>query len=116
MVDALEIPQDDRFELMHEQAPENMLHDRHFFGVERSDRSIFIQIVINVRPVAQKRALYASIVANLTRDPGVRKEDIFIGVVEVAPENWWAHARQADDESGLDARIGRQSHPTSSTP
>lgn len=115
LVDALEIPEDDRFELVHEQAPENMLHDPVFFGVERSDRSVFIQIFVNVRPLAQKQALYASIVDNLTRDPGVRKEDIFIGVVEVAPENWWADARRVDEQSGLDARIGRRSHPASST-
>jgi phenylpyruvate tautomerase PptA (4-oxalocrotonate tautomerase family) len=93
MVDALEIPDDDRFELIHEQPPQNMLHDRVFFGLQRSDRSVFIQIFVNVRPLAQKQALYGSIVANLTREPGVRKEDIFIGVVEVAPENWWADAR-----------------------
>jgi 4-oxalocrotonate tautomerase len=93
MVESLEIPEDDRFELVHEQAPENMLHDPVFFGVERSDQSLFIQIFINVRPLAQKQALYATIVQNLTRNPGVGKADIFIGLVEVAPENWWADAR-----------------------
>jgi phenylpyruvate tautomerase PptA (4-oxalocrotonate tautomerase family) len=105
MVDALEIPEDDRFELIHEQAPENMLHDPLFFGIERSDGSVFVQIFVNVRPLAQKQALYAAIVANLTRHPGVRREDIFIGVVEVAPENWWAYARDVNAERGLDARI-----------
>jgi phenylpyruvate tautomerase PptA (4-oxalocrotonate tautomerase family) len=115
MVEALEIPEDDRFELIHEQAPENMLHDPVFFGVERSDQSVFIQIFVNVRPLEQKQALYRSIVENLTREPGVRKEDIFIGVVEVAPENWWADARHVDERTGLDARTGPQSHPTTST-
>jgi hypothetical protein len=37
--------------------------------------------------------MYRLIVRNLTADPGVAREDIFIGVVEVAPENWWAFAR-----------------------
>jgi phenylpyruvate tautomerase PptA (4-oxalocrotonate tautomerase family) len=113
MVDALEIPEDERFELIHEQAPENVLHAPIFFGVQRSDRSVFIQIFINIRPLAQKQALYGAIVKNLTREPGLRREDIFIGVVEVAPENWWADARDVDKQTGLDARIGR--HLTRST-
>jgi phenylpyruvate tautomerase PptA (4-oxalocrotonate tautomerase family) len=112
MVDALEIPDDDRFELIHEQAPENMLHDPLFLGVDRSDRSVFIQIFINVRPLAQKQALYGSIVENLARDLGVSKADIFIGVVEVAPENWWAHARHVDEQAGLDGGTGRLGNPT----
>jgi phenylpyruvate tautomerase PptA (4-oxalocrotonate tautomerase family) len=93
MVDALKITTDDRFELIHEYPPENMLHDPVFFGVERSDRSLFIQIFINVRPLEQKQDLYHRIVENLSEDPGVGRQDIFIGVVEVAPENWWAYAR-----------------------
>src|SRR6185295_366679 len=49
MIHALGIPADDRFVLVLEHAPENMIHDRVFFGVERSDRSVFVQIVINHR-------------------------------------------------------------------
>jgi phenylpyruvate tautomerase PptA (4-oxalocrotonate tautomerase family) len=95
MVDVLEIPPDDRFELVHEHRPENMLHDPVFFGLERSERSVFVQIVINARPAEQKRLLYRTIVENLAQAPGVPPEDVFIGVVEVARENWWAAARPA---------------------
>jgi uncharacterized protein (TIGR00369 family) len=52
---------------------------------------------------------------HLTREPGVCREDIFIGVVEVAPENWWAHARYVDEHSGLDTRTGPLLHQTTST-
>jgi 4-oxalocrotonate tautomerase len=93
MMAALEIPADDRFQLVHEHSAENMIQDRTFFGVERSDNSVFIQIVINHRDRSQKNKMYELIVENLGKDPGIRKEDVFIGVVEVAPENWWAFAR-----------------------
>jgi hypothetical protein len=46
-----------------------------------------------VSQVATARSL---IVDNLKRAPGIRVEDIFIGVVEVARENWWAYARQVN--------------------
>jgi phenylpyruvate tautomerase PptA (4-oxalocrotonate tautomerase family) len=105
MIDALGIPADDRFVLVLEHAPENMIQDPVFFGVERSERSVFIQIMVNQRPVEQKQALYRLIIDNLTRAPGIRMEDIFIGVVEVARENWWAYARQVN-ATGVDDRTG----------
>jgi 4-oxalocrotonate tautomerase len=102
MIDAMEIPADDRFQLVHEHAPENIIQDRMFFGIERSDQSVFIQIVVNHRDVSQKMKVYELIVENLAKDPGVRKEDIFIGIVEVGRENWWAFARyvNADGNDG----------------
>lgn len=105
MIDALGIPADDRFQIVLEHAPENMIHDPVFFGIARSERSVFIQIVVNQRPLAQKQALYRLIVENLTGTPGIRAEDIFIGVVEVARENWWAHARPVD-VAGVSSRSG----------
>jgi phenylpyruvate tautomerase PptA (4-oxalocrotonate tautomerase family) len=44
--------------------------------------------VSNTRTLAQKQALFARIVEQLARDPGLRPEDVFISLVEVAPENW----------------------------
>jgi 4-oxalocrotonate tautomerase len=93
MMSALEIPEDDRFQLVHEHSPENMIQHRTFFGIERSDNSVFIQIVINHRDISQKKRMYQLIAENLEKDPGIRKEDVFIGLVEVAQENWWAFAR-----------------------
>lgn len=103
MMDAMEIPTDDRFQLVHEFAAENMIQHRTFFGIERSEKSVFIQIVVNHRDVSQKMKVYELIVDNLGKNPGLRKEDIFIGIVEVARENWWAFARHADGD-GMDAR------------
>lgn len=109
MLDTIDIVPDDRFELVHEYQPENFHQDPAFFGIERSnERSVFIQLVINARPAEQKQNLYRRIVENLASAPGVRKEDVFIGVVEVARENWWAYARIVDD-TGVDARAAQTS-------
>jgi phenylpyruvate tautomerase PptA (4-oxalocrotonate tautomerase family) len=103
MMDAFRIPADDRFILIWEHPPENMIQDRTFFGIERSDKSIFLQIVVNHRPLEQKASFYEFVVKNLGKAPGLRQEDIFIGIVEVAPENWWAFARNFN-ASGIDDR------------
>jgi phenylpyruvate tautomerase PptA (4-oxalocrotonate tautomerase family) len=103
MMDAFRIPADDRFILIWEHSPEHMIQDRTFFGIERSDKSIFLQVVVNHRPVEQKASFYEFVVKNLCNAPGFRQEDIFIGIVEVAPENWWAFARNVN-ASGIDDR------------
>jgi phenylpyruvate tautomerase PptA (4-oxalocrotonate tautomerase family) len=40
------------------------------------------------RTLEQKRALYKAIAHNLAARPGVRPEDVFVNLVEVAKENW----------------------------
>jgi hypothetical protein len=44
--------------------------------------------VSNTRTVEKKKAPYRKIVENLTVDPGLRREDVFINLVEVLSENW----------------------------
>jgi 4-oxalocrotonate tautomerase len=110
MMEVLLLPADDRFQIVHEHPVDHMIHDPRFLGVARSDRSVFVHLFINQRPVDQKRRLFSSIVDKLTVAPGVRIEDIFIGIVEVAPENWWAFARPepptAPDDAPADKHPG----------
>ena len=50
---------------------------------------IFIQITMSVgRKPAQKRVLFKRIGELLSKSPGLRPEDIFVNLVEVAWENW----------------------------
>lgn len=50
---------------------------------------MIVQITLSVgRTLAQKRALYRAIAANLARAVGLRTEDAWISLVEVAKENW----------------------------
>lgn len=50
---------------------------------------MIIQITANnTRTLDQKKALFARIADKLSSNPGLRKQDIFINLVEVAKENW----------------------------
>ena len=42
----------------------------------------------NTRTVKPKKALFAAIAKKLGDNPGVRPEDVFVNLVEVAKENW----------------------------
>lgn len=108
MIDVLGIPQDDYFQVTHEHTKDNLIYDRNFFGVPRSENAVIVSLSFNARPAAAKQALFAAIAENLERDTGLSRADLFITIVETAPENWWAHGRSVDEISGTDSRMRKQ--------
>jgi 4-oxalocrotonate tautomerase len=89
MVETINVPGDDRFQIIQEHSPETLVADRGYLGIERSDNVVFIQITLNAgRTLEQKRALYRTIADKLAFSSGLRREDILISLVEVPKENW----------------------------
>ncbi|QGZ63651.1 tautomerase family protein [Paraburkholderia acidisoli] len=89
LMETFNVPEDDQFMIVNEMDADNFVFGRHYLGVERSDDLVIIQIAANnTRGQEQKKALYAKIADNLARNPGVRKEDVFVNLVTVAREDW----------------------------
>ncbi len=89
MIEAIAIPPDDRFQVINEHDPQNLIYDPQYLGIQRSDKVVFIQITLGLgRKPGQKRALYRRIVELLGKSPGVRPEDVVINLLEVAWEDW----------------------------
>ncbi len=89
MVETVNVPPLDRFQVITEHPPEGLLYDPTYLGIDRTDDVVFIQITLNAgRTVDLKKALYARIAHLLAEHPGVRPQDILINLVEVARENW----------------------------
>src|ERR1700730_1774566 len=89
MVETINVPPDDRFQMIHEHSPESLVADRRYLGIERSDDVVLIQITLNAgRTLEQKRALYRGIADRLAASPGLPSEDILVSLVEVPKENW----------------------------
>lgn len=89
MVEAVNAPPLDRFQVITEHPADGLIYDPAYLGIERTDDVVFVQITLNAgRTVEQKKALYARIAELLAEDPGVRPQDVLINLVEVARENW----------------------------
>ena len=89
MRETFEVPEDDRFMLVTEHDEGGFDYGKSYLGIERSDDLVIIQLIVsNTRTVAQKKALFARIVEKLGQNPGIRPQDVFINLVEVAKENW----------------------------
>jgi 4-oxalocrotonate tautomerase len=89
MVETINVPAADRFQLIAEHPAGGMIHDPSYLGVSRTDDVVFVQITLNAgRTVEMKKALYARIVELLAQKPGLRREDVLVSLVEVTKENW----------------------------
>ena len=87
--ETFDVPEDDRFVLVSEFEPEDFVYGANYLGVARSDALVIIELTVSqTRTLAQKKSLYRRIAERLTADPGLRPEDVFINLVEVATANW----------------------------
>lgn len=89
MRDTFDVPEDDQFLAITEHEAANFRHGARYLGIARSDDVVYVQITANAtRTVEQKKALYRRIAEHLAHEPGIRPEDVFVSLVEVARENW----------------------------
>ncbi|MBV9066878.1 MAG: tautomerase family protein [Methylobacteriaceae bacterium] len=83
------VPDEDRFVTISEHSEDGFLFSRTYMDIERSDDLVIVQITVsNTRGVGQKKALFAAVAERLSRDPGLRPQDVFINLLEVVKENW----------------------------
>ena len=83
------VPEHDFFATISEHGTDTLLFDPVYFNIERSDDFVMIQLTVsNTRTVEQKKALYQRIAERLNKHVGIRPQDVFINLVEVAKENW----------------------------
>jgi 4-oxalocrotonate tautomerase len=88
MVETIKVPEQDRFQVVTEHDEAGLIYDPSYLGIERTDGVLLIQITLSAgRTLEVKKALFARI-AQLLRERGVRAEDVFVNLVEVAKENW----------------------------
>ncbi|MBP2312170.1 tautomerase family protein [Azospirillum soli] len=89
MHETFNVPEDDQFMTITEHDAVNFRYSASYLGVERGDDLVYIQITANnTRTVEQKKALFRRIAELLGDNPGIRPQDVFVNIVEVAKENW----------------------------
>ena len=89
MISALNALKDDRFQVITEHPEGELIADPNFFGIRRTKDCVFIQVTMNEgRTLEQKRAFYKTIADGLNARLGLRREDVFINLIEIKKENW----------------------------
>jgi len=89
MIRTLNVPKDDRFQVITEHPPEALNIDPTYLGIQRTQDCIVIQVFLNEgRTTEVKKAFYRAVADGLHQRLGLRTEDVFINLVEVNKENW----------------------------
>jgi 4-oxalocrotonate tautomerase len=88
MVEAINVPPLDRFQIVSEHEEAGFVYDPSYLDIERTAQLVMIQITLNVgRTLEARKALYAGIAEKLGK-LGVRPQDVFVNLVETQKENW----------------------------
>lgn len=89
MRETFDVPEDDQFMVVTEHDAANFRYSASYLGIARSDDLVLIRITANdTRTLDRKKALFRRIAELLGESPGIRPEDVFVSLVEVAKENW----------------------------
>ena len=89
MRETFAVPDEDRFMVINEHDVENFQFSRSYLDIARGEDLVIIQITANnTRTLEQKKAFFKRTVDLLAENPGIRREDVFISLVEVGKENW----------------------------
>lgn len=89
MVETLAVPENDHFQIITEHEADGLIYDPRYLGIERSAGIVLVQITLSAgRKPNQKRDFFARAAELLALDPGLRPQDLFVNLVEVAWEDW----------------------------
>jgi phenylpyruvate tautomerase PptA (4-oxalocrotonate tautomerase family) len=90
LVEAFETPERDRYQLVTEHSPDEMIIQDNGLGIKRSDNIVVIHLINRrgKKTRTQKEKLYALLVQNLKRDCGLDPADLVISITENESEDW----------------------------
>jgi phenylpyruvate tautomerase PptA (4-oxalocrotonate tautomerase family) len=89
MIHTINVPKNDRFQIINEHPAANFVADPTYLGITRTADCIIIQVTLNEgRSVELKRAFYKAVADGLHERLGISRGDVFISLVEVRKEDW----------------------------
>jgi phenylpyruvate tautomerase PptA (4-oxalocrotonate tautomerase family) len=89
MLATLNVPKNDRFQVIVGHSAADLVIDAQYLGIQRSTAALVIQVTLNEgRSVEMKRAFYQAVADGLHERVALRREDVVINLVEVRKENW----------------------------
>jgi phenylpyruvate tautomerase PptA (4-oxalocrotonate tautomerase family) len=90
MVEAFGTPERDRYQLVTEHSPDEMIIQDNGLGIERSGNTVVIHMISRRgrKTRSQKEKLYELLVRNLTRDCALDPADLVIVITENEDEDW----------------------------
>jgi len=89
MVELLDVPERDRFQIITEHSPPTLSFDRHYLDIDRDDGFILVRITVaRGRTTDAKRAFYRRLAELLVDRAAIRPENLSVTMTENEREDW----------------------------
>ena len=90
MIEIAKVPQHDKFQIITRHAAGQLIYPSEgYLGIDYTPGIIFIQVFwVAGRSTDAKKAFYRKIADDLHARAGVRKQDVFINLIDSAREDW----------------------------
>ena len=89
MAGVMGVPAGDNFQITSEHDPLGLVYDPEYLHIHRTDEIVVVQITLNEgRTVEVKKRFFQQLADRLHQELGLRREDLFINLIEVKKENW----------------------------
>ena len=88
MVEAFDVPERDRYQIVHQHPAHEMMIQDTGLGFERSKNVVVISVTSKQRTDEQKQKLYRLLVQELGESCGIEPNDIMISIVTNADADW----------------------------
>jgi 4-oxalocrotonate tautomerase len=90
MTSVAKVPAHDKFMVVTKHDAGDLVFPKEgYLGIKYTSGIVFIQVTWNVgRTTDVKKAFYRKVADDIHAKAGIRKEDVWINLVEVSPENW----------------------------
>lgn len=90
MVEVASVPKNDRFQIFNRHAPGEVVYpDEGYLGVQYTNHLVIIQVTwVAGRSTEVKKAFYRKVADDIHAATGMRKEDVWISLVDVQREDW----------------------------
>ncbi|MET0948622.1 MULTISPECIES: tautomerase family protein [Pseudomonas] len=90
MINVANVPEHDKFQIIHRHAPDELVYPpAGYLGLTYTPNIVFIQITwVAGRTVAVKKAFFRAVADGIHAKTGLRKDDIWISLIDVKREDW----------------------------
>ncbi|MGB8713449.1 MAG: tautomerase family protein [Onishia taeanensis] len=88
MLEAFEVPATDRYQIVHQHEPNELIVEDTGLGFNRSNNLVMISIVSKPRMQHQKERLYALLAERLESECGISPQDLMVSITENGDADW----------------------------
>lgn len=88
MLAAFKVPERDRYQIVHEHSPADMIMEDTGLDIPRTEKFVMIQVTTRPRTREQKEQFYRLTVEELQKSCGIAPTDVMMNMVTCTDEDW----------------------------